>query len=100
MTRMGAGNYLLPSNDGQTLWRIYSYYEEGSLSYELPGVGYRGVRGTFWACARRPMPDKWFSYEELSEWDEWEFWAGPLRSRREAIDEALRSERIAAMREP
>lgn len=102
MTRMGAGDYLLPSNDGQTLWRIYRYEEYGSLSYAKPGGGYTEVRGWFWACARRPMPKEWLSFEELRDWSdiEWEFYSGPLSSRREAIEETLGAERIAATREP
>ena len=34
MTRISAGDYLLPSNDGKTLWRICAYEEDGSAAVE------------------------------------------------------------------
>lgn len=91
MTRLAKGDYLLPSNDAQTLWRIYTYEEEGSLVESLPDGTERAVRGVFWACARRPMP-KPGELVDLEGWDgEWEFWAGPLPTRADAISEALRA---------
>lgn len=91
MTRIAEGDYLLPSNDGQTLWRIYRYREEGSLSYAKPGGGYREVRGMFWACARQPFPPSGtIEWDDLGGWEGWEFHAGPFNTRQQAIDEALR----------
>lgn len=86
MTRLARGDYLLPSNDGRTLWRIYTYEEDGSAE------NYQGrvVKGTFWACARRPMPRGGAFVGELLEWSDWDFWAGPFESRSEAIEEAIR----------
>lgn len=46
MTRVRAGSYLLPSNDGETLWHIYSF--EDGRSYGLMDEPDR----TWWACAR------------------------------------------------
>lgn len=86
MTRLRRGDYLLPSNDRRTLWRIYAYEEDGSLE-RSDGTK---VLGTFWACARRPMPQP----GALIDVDEFlytfGFWAGPFLTRRDAIDEALR----------
>lgn len=90
MTRLRRGDYLLPSNDGATLWRIYSYEEEGSLVDTLPDGSERPVIGAFWACARRPFP-KPGELIELEGWFDWEFWAGPLPTRQAAIEEALRA---------
>jgi hypothetical protein len=78
LTRIAAGDYVVPSNDGRTLWRIYEYDEapEGA--------------GRFWAAARwtRPMPVGEIP-EDFLDWDNWETYAGPLRTRAEAIDAAL-----------
>lgn len=88
MTRVKAGDYLLPSNDALTLWRIYQYEEEGTLEYD---DGTKLV-GTFWACARRPMPHEGTPMIDVVEWSEdWQHWAGPFKSRKEALEDALRS---------
>jgi hypothetical protein len=86
LTRISAGDYLLPSNDGSTLWRIYTYEEDGSAEYS---DGTKLV-GKFWACARRPIPAEGVPIDDLLAWSAWEFWAGPLNSRKDAIAEALR----------
>ncbi len=92
LTRLQAGDYLFPGNDGSTLWRVYTYEEDGSL-YR----GERQVKGKFWATAKfrgtvdeaqRLLGD---DPDVLLDWGEWEFWAGPLRSRAEAIAEAVRA---------
>jgi hypothetical protein len=44
LTRLGSGDYLLPSNDERGLYRIQAYDEDGSLS--APGGG--AIRGRFW----------------------------------------------------
>lgn len=99
MTRLGKGDYLLPSNDAKTLWRVYAYEEDGTATYQTeftPGKGPTGpeyvLRGRFWALARRPMPDMGFFVSDLFEWDDWEFWAGPLQTREQAIRYALSQE--------
>lgn len=92
LTRIQKGDYLFPSNDGAKLWRVYTYLEDRSLY-----TGETQVKGTFWAVARftgtvdeaqrllETDPDV------LLDWTEWEFWAGPLKTREEAIREAIRT---------
>lgn len=46
MTRVRAGSYLLPSNDGETLWHIYRF--EDGRSYGLQDEPDR----MWWGCAR------------------------------------------------
>jgi hypothetical protein len=46
LTRLRAGSYLLPSNDAQTLWHIYSFVD--GKSHGLDGEPDR----TWWGCAR------------------------------------------------
>jgi len=92
LTRVRAGNYLFPSNDDRWLWWIYSYTEYGTLSYEVGPNEYRTITGRFWACARRPMPkpdavmddDFFYSYE-------WAYWDGLFKTRKEAIDAAMKA---------
>lgn len=48
MTRVRAGDYLLPSNDGGALWRVSRYREDGSLERH-DGTK---VVGDFWRAAR------------------------------------------------
>jgi hypothetical protein len=47
MVRLGAGDYLLPSNDAQTMWRISKYWEDGSLESHDGKV----IKGEFWQAS-------------------------------------------------
>jgi hypothetical protein len=95
MTRMG-GAWLLPSNDGQTLWRIHSYQEDGSAQWQDERGRWHTVTGTFWATARRPLPtdadlDRYDTEDDFVwDYDAWEERSQGHRSRREAIEETLR----------
>ncbi len=87
MTRIGPGDYLLPANDGATLWRIYSYEEDGSAE-RMDGSK---VLGTFWMAAKfdtRVAQNDLLPYDFL-EWHRWEPWTSTLTTRREAIKAAL-----------
>jgi len=86
MTRVGRGDYLLPSNDGKTLWRLRRYVEDGSATYD-DGTP---VVGEFWATwkYRGPLTG---AYVDPFQWDDWEMWDSGLRLRRQAIDAALRT---------
>ena len=89
MIRLGAGDYLLPSNDAQVLWRLRTYEETGDAE-NWQG---RKVVGTFWAVWRWdggfPTPDQLAAAFEADDWTRWEFWAGPFGTRNAAIEEAL-----------
>ena len=87
MVRIGAGDYLLPSNDGATLWRIYRYEDADNA----------GPLRMFWAAARydgtmaeaeRLM--NWDPHEFLS-WIRWSSWHTLLATRKEAIAAAVRT---------
>ncbi len=92
LTKITAGDWLFPSNDGQTLWRVYSYREDGSAEWVNGGAP---ILGTFWACAKfiGPMAtaDRLLRSGDLLGWENWESWATTLKSRREAVNEAMRS---------
>jgi hypothetical protein len=89
LTRISAGDYLLPSNDAQTLWRLRTYEEDGSLERNDG----RKVTGTFWATWRWdggfPTHDSLVAAFETDDWTRWQFWSGPFKTRGEAIRDAL-----------
>ncbi len=92
MTRIGDGDYVFPSNDCLTLWRVYRYREDGSAEW---GNGGAPILGDFWAAARfeGSFEDAsslaFTDREQFLSWEDWEFVAGPLFTRREAIHHAL-----------
>jgi hypothetical protein len=100
MVRIAAGDYLLPSNDGETLWRLFQYDEDGSLVEYPPDDRKhehgRRVRGKFWNLwrYREPLPafvDEFALDEEiLDDWERWSLVETLLPTRRAAIESALR----------
>lgn len=85
MIRLAAGDYLLPGNDGETIFRIAKYVEDGSLD---------GVEGEFWAAWRWPKPKNTlrgdaYGYDPLEAWEDWYQIEDQFRTRQEAIDAAL-----------
>lgn len=99
MTRLRKGDYLLPSNDGGTLWRLATYEEDGGAE-NWQG---RTITGTYWALWKWdggfPTGDQLAASIEANDWTRWQFWAGPLSSRQSAIVEALQVEEVATQRE-
>jgi hypothetical protein len=90
MTRVGPGDYLLPSNDGKTIWRIARYHEGGTLERDDGSK----VIGDFWGVWRYAgrVPDLLnaaFSLDLV--WPEWEMWDSLLKTRREAVDVAVKA---------
>lgn len=85
MTRIEAGDYLLPSNDLQTLWRITAYEDEDD---DFKGCG--GCRTvTIWGLSSRPYPEP-DEYLDLPDWDGWdEGISYGHRTRKEAVQAAM-----------
>lgn len=81
MIRLGSGDYLLPSNDAKTLWRIARYVEDDGD--ELWGVWH-------WDGGM-PTVDQIAAALDEGMWtDSWEYWDGGFRKRQDAIDTILR----------
>lgn len=102
MIRVAAGDYLLPDNELRTIWRIYSYTEDGSAEWGPDEHGtYHKILGKFWAAARYTKPfaaalrTERFD-DDLLDWNMWETWETTLPTRAAAVAAALRA---AAVRE-
>lgn len=93
MIRVRAGDYLLPSNDGTVLWRVYRYTEDGSayLADDTPVVG------EYWATAKYLRPIDRFDPDSLEDWEDWSHWDSFLPTRAAAIDRVMRA---GAVKEP
>lgn len=92
LTRVRRGDYLLPSNDGRTLWRIYSYEEDGSGEWCRDGKWVK-ITGTYWGLMKydpygpvdfAKLPD------DFLEWDRWSSHGSLYETRQDAINDALR----------
>lgn len=84
LVRLKAGDYILPSNDGQTLWRIARYTDGPSSGLDLPrDREFWGV----WRWTGRVIEGE---YLDTEDWQSWEFFQGMYDARSEAIDAALR----------
>jgi len=88
MVKVKAGDYLLPSNSGKSIWRIYRY-EDG------PSHGLQDMKKdvTLWGYARyRGTPEQLTRDVDMDwEWD-WEQWvivSDWLYKRQDAINGAL-----------
>ena len=87
LTKITAGDYLLPSNDAATIWRIQRY--EDGPTYGLDRDIFPRDE-EFWAVYKwtgRGLPA---TRDDLEDWNLWEQHANGLDTRREAIDEAMR----------
>ena len=91
MTRLRAGSYLLPSNDRQTLWHIYSFEDGRSHGLDEPDR-------TWWACARfrgtyeqavHAVAEDVEEYGHIYRYDLWHETDSYMGTRRQAIRAAL-----------
>lgn len=95
--RVRAGDYLLIGNDGESLYRVTSYEENGSLVEYPPGdrtyAQGKPVVGTFWNVWRFTLPVEKAeemlktdaSAERLLDWDLWREVSTLNKTRREAV---------------
>jgi hypothetical protein len=82
LTRFSAGDYVFPSNDRQTVWRIM-VYEDGP-SHGLEGMSRDRRFWGVWKWSGDPQ------FIDLSAIDRWEMMDGSYETRREAIHAALK----------
>ena len=83
LTKLKPGDYLLPSNDGKTIWRIARYTEGPSTGIDSWPRD-REVWGIWkWAATER-LP-----YVDTRRWDAWEMVDSMYHTRAQAIAVAL-----------
>jgi hypothetical protein len=85
LTKIAPGDYLLPSNDGKTIWRIHRYTDGPSLGLE-DWPRDKEVWG-LWRW-HKPVEDAGAAVD-IENWGRWEFWEGPHMKRTEAVDAAI-----------
>ena len=83
LTRIREGDYIVPSNSGETLWRITKAVgvereDEGWHAYR-----YRLSIADLHARYGDALPD------EFIDWSEWDHWSGGFRTRRGAIEDVV-----------
>lgn len=89
MTRLAAGDYLLPSNNQHHLWRLERYDErDGTLSRPDGTV----IHGTFWRLWRFRWGLEGVPFHDPTDWANWIEAVCLLPTRQAAIDEAMRWE--------
>lgn len=81
MIRLDKGDYLLPSNDAQILWRIAKYVEDDGSEW--------------WGLWRwdggMPTVDQIAAALDEGMWtDRWEFWEGGYRTRSDAVEAVVK----------
>jgi hypothetical protein len=94
MTRIEAGDYLVPSNDSTELWRFTRYEEDGSLADDDGG---NKVVGMFWRAGRfngtldqaQALMNR--DPDEFLDWSRWFEQDSLLPSRKAAIEVMLRA---------
>lgn len=86
LTKVAPGDYVFPSNDGKTLWRVTSYPVE-----YVDANGHVCTRlGTFWLAAHYMGPGEIRSLpDDFLEWEHWQTSVSGLRTRAQAIEEVL-----------
>lgn len=84
-TRLAQGDYLFPSNDGRTLWRVRRYVEGPSAGLDWPRD--KMVWGV-WKWLER-IDLKGSSYIDPDDDSRWEFTEGFHDTRKESIARAL-----------
>jgi hypothetical protein len=86
LTKIQPGDYLLPSNDAQTIWRI-ARYTDGPSNGLIEWSRNREV----WGIWRWKGTTAIEAFVHAPTWDSWEFVCGPCDTRSRAISEALTS---------
>lgn len=83
LSKVAPGDYLLPSNDAQTIWRIARYTEGPSSGLDWPRD--REV----WGVWRWTGPVTDTTYIDTADWNRWEFTEGLHDTRQAAVDAAV-----------
>jgi hypothetical protein len=82
LTKIGEGDWLLPSNNAEIIWRIHRPRLTGQTHawqlHTIPVLSFQRILDRNW--------------EDPREWAHWDYDSGGYRTRREAIDAAMGAE--------
>lgn len=87
--RLGAGDWLLPSNDGATMYRLLHYVEEGDVErWDEKRQAWRPLRGRWWRALEIPMATlREHTRSGAEPWDApWDELAGPFKTLTEVTE--------------
>lgn len=87
LIKIDAGDWLLPGNDGKTLWRIAKYEDGPSYGLEDWPADKEFWGAWKWMAATPPR-----SEDDFSDWGRWDQYGYECTSRRDAIQAALKAE--------
>jgi hypothetical protein len=92
MIRVASGDWILPGNDGKTLYRLQRYEESGDAFWTLRGVKQKKIVGWFWAAYEydRKIASDADLVDDMLEWDHWTCVASTMKTRKEAIESVVR----------
>ena len=82
LIKIAKSDYLLPSNDKQTLWRITIYEDGPSHGLDPNDCPKDRLFWGAWKWTGREFPKDEF---DLEDWDRWAQWVAHCGTRREAI---------------
>jgi len=82
MFTIGTGDYLLPGNDADTLWRLRKYKDITLDAQPERWEAFKWIHSLQESAETDRVPDPW-------DWDEWDPWGSGYRTRNEAIQEVL-----------
>lgn len=92
LVKIKSGDWLLPGNDGKTLWRLATYVDGPVNGLDIPRDR------EFWSVSKW---DESYDWERIVndpmrgdplDWDYWEGYAGLIETRADAIQRALEME--------
>ena len=95
LTKLGPGDYLLPSNDAKTLWRLRSYEDGPDYGLDPSAYPRNFTRWAVWRWTGNIHDALAIaeSVENGEDYDKWDHHKDGHETRRQAVNAALRAER-------
>lgn len=86
ITKIEAGDYILPSNDAKTLWRIQKL---GSVGGSEDNVEWDWSEAGWYVSKYNQYVDQTLQID-VDDWSFWTDWSGPYATRAEAVKDVIR----------
>lgn len=93
LIRLRSGDYFVPSNDRDTLWRVCTYEEDGSLVRTYEDGTEEEVKGIYWMTMKfagtfeqaSALLDRSDTLDDFLRDERWQGWAYLFKTRRDAL---------------